>query len=227
MSQTHSNFKSYVDGINNAIDIYYEMWSPLERQTYVRKRTTPIESLYWNDDDLQKFTLRIEDIDRLYFYEMSSYPFRKIYEIVARVNPQGFYVQLYLKHYTQTQCDKNVSGLMYISENPNLFIKVIRHYERNTKYSLKRIMYTSLKSEGIHLKDEEEEVKEKTTSEYNDKIKKQPKKLCNLCYGAIYENNDILEEIYINQLPIVLKHDISRYIDVRDAMIDYNEYICR
>ena len=230
MNQTHPNFKSYVAGINNAIDMDYKMWSPLARQIYVRKRTTPHESLYWNDDALQNFTLRIEDIDRLYLFDVKTFRFGKVYEIVARLSsPLCIYVQLYVQHYTHSVIRhmkiKKFNGLMYISEDPNLFIKVIRQDERNTKYSLKRIMYTSLKNDSIHLADEEEE---ETASDYDDddKILHKPSKLCNMCYNVIYQNNDILEEIYINQLPIVLKQYIRKYIETKDAMIDYNDYLC-
>lgn len=102
MNQTHPNFKSYVHGIYNAKDIDYEMWLPLERQTYAIKRTTPQESLYWNDDVLQKFTIRVEDIDRLYNFNVKRNIFKKSYEIVARLSSHSIYVQLYLEHYTDS-----------------------------------------------------------------------------------------------------------------------------
>ena len=217
MNHTHPNFESYVAGINNAKDMDYEMWSPLERQTYVRKKTTPKESLQWNDEDLQNFTIRIKDIDRLYLFNMERFRFGKSYEIVARINPQPIYVQLNLQHYYQSIIfKKKVGGLMYISEDPNLFIKVIRQDE---KCSLKRIMYTSLKNEGIHLSEEDYDDDD---DDDDDKIK-QPPMLKDICYNTIYQNNDKLEEIYINQLPIVLKENIKRYIETRKAILDYNE----
>ena len=101
---------------------------------------------------LDNFEIFERDIDRLYFVKRKRYRYRpslgESYEIVARVNPLPKYVKLYIDGMYSSgvwRRKQENSGSIYISEDPNTFIKVIGQDETKEKkdnLSLKCIIYT-------------------------------------------------------------------------------------
>ena len=65
--KTHSDFKSVDPKVYNADTIYDYVGYALMYQYMLEKRTTPWEKDLWDYDQLQNFTIELEQVDRLYY----------------------------------------------------------------------------------------------------------------------------------------------------------------
>lgn len=61
------SFKSLVDGVTLLSHIEDKMQPALSYQYMFEKKTSPWEMSQWDQDELQQFTVKVTDIDRLYY----------------------------------------------------------------------------------------------------------------------------------------------------------------
>lgn len=203
--KTHSNFKSLDPSIRDATDIERKGHIALLFQYRYKKRTTPVEFLTW---DYQNLEINLELVDRLYYIKSGKIYyglFRNHFEMVGRM--QQFDEKSFIYFALTTTVDEKltaknnirnwdqIQGSIYYSQNPYLFMKVIL---KNCTFLNKDIIYNSLKQDG---------------KINNDNT---PTLLQNLCYETIYQNKDIFKRSnYTSLLPKSVVEKIDKYIQMR------------
>ena len=218
MLQTHPSFKSFNPNVKNAEEIDDYLHEALHYQHTFEKRTTPWEAQQWDYEELQRFNIDLEKIDRLYYIFYDSGVGGRNFQMIARMEKdeeQPIYVEMVAScDYTGFDCQG--SGYIFISKNANLFMKlVLAEAEKDVDKSL---IYDSLREDSIY-------VEEMDNYYYYDKfsnllLKKVPM-LKYICHEAIYQNRDVLYEYKI-LLPKILRESVLEFINTKDAIIAYN-----
>ena len=155
--------------------------------------------------ELESFKIVPEEIDRLYFIKHDEFYYQGVwkdeYYLLARINCydkicQNIYVEMIANcNGEEGFSNGGGSGTIYISFNPNIFIKVVL---RGLKGCNKMLVYNSLKDDGFDVKD--------------------TPNLQHLCYKIIYKYHNNL----LLLLPNSLKNGIEEFIKYQNAKIAYN-----
>ncbi|CAL4104759.1 unnamed protein product [Meganyctiphanes norvegica] len=94
-------FKSYVSGLNNQLDIQELLGNVLEYQSQFITKTSPWEESNWNKSELKSFSVDITRIDRLYCLNIHNIDDNtRAYEMSCRMDYNGtkVFAVLVVKH---------------------------------------------------------------------------------------------------------------------------------
>ena len=230
---THPDFKSADKRIRDANGINECLFNALYYQNeYDLRMTTPGEKHLWDKDELQKFEINLELIDRLYFIYSRDMVNDKIYEMICRMHYKGkpLYIEfhayhhmkfnpLYQPNHFRCRCNncKNIRcGKIFISRDVKLFMRLVL----KTHYDNEILIYNSLKEDGIEIEDQ---------WQYNDywryfpfKEKKIPT-LEYICHEFICKNKQKLESQFV-QLPKIIANSVEDFIRVDMAIDEYDRF---
>ena len=128
------DFQSFVPGVENVLDIKNVLGTVLSNPEKIVKKTTPVESEYWSADEIEHFTLNLEDVNRLYYlnsYTNSRYIYNSCHRIrmVGRMNYKN--KTIYFEFFYISDSDNYMFVIshqytyIYFSEDPFLFMNVI------------------------------------------------------------------------------------------------------
>nr|BDT63582.1 MAG: hypothetical protein [Pasiphaea japonica whispovirus] len=205
-------FKSTDPSVNSVWEIHDKIGYAIEYQHTFNKRTTPLEKSTWDEQELENFQLDVKCIDRLYYiYQFNDGVSGQEFEMAARMLYKGEHVYIQLEascDFTGFDCEGH--GIMFISKDANLFIKLIL-----TDKHPKGLIYQSLAEDGIEI-DQIDEYLWNTKYMYNH-----APRLKFLCHGAIYKNKNKLQH-YSSTLPDILKQSVDEYITFNEAKESYD-----
>lgn len=228
MIRTHPNFKTVVPSVNDAEGIDNCVGKALTYQFMFEKRTTPWEMKNWDYDELQKFVIIPEMIDRLYFIEEESNVGGSIYNLIVRVDYNGEFLYVELSASCDfTGFDCQGGGQIFISKDANLFMMLTLP----DKDCEKDLIYNFLAEDGIQVEMRYEQDKVYTYTSFPMFRENLPmlKFLCHvpmlkyLCHEAVYFNKDILQG-YASVMPKNLTDSLDDFIRTREAIIDYDNW---
>nr|BDT63581.1 MAG: hypothetical protein [Pasiphaea japonica whispovirus] len=206
-----SDFKSANPSVNSVCETYSICYA-IENQHMFNKRTTPLEKSTWGEQELKKFRFDVKSINRVYFiYHFDDGVSGHKFEMVARMLYKGEHVYVQLKascDFTGFDCEGH--GVMFVSKDANLFIKLIL-----TDKHPKGLIYQSLTEDGIEI-DQMDECSWNTKYMYCH-----APTLKFLCHKAIYKNKNKLQH-YSSTLPNVLKQSVDKYITFNEAKESYD-----
>ena len=124
--ETHPDFESMVSTIQSVQDIEDKIIDAFDFPNFFERKTTPWEIKTWNYDELQKITIDVEKIDRIYYTDFNRYEDSCDCELIFRIddNDKGpLYVQLeYSEGLSSNGFDDRSSGYMLISKHPEFFV---------------------------------------------------------------------------------------------------------
>ena len=154
--QTHPNFKSFVEDVQDAETIYEWVGYAISFQEHFDKTTTPSE-LYDNfeNDKLQNFKIDLEKIDRLYYINLDKEDNYKnefgdqTYHLIARMqynDESPIYVEIFAKDPYSHQ----IVGHIYVSRNVTAFMKHV--LSEKIRYN-NPLIYEFLREDGIYLEE--------------------------------------------------------------------------
>lgn len=230
----HPNFKSLVSGVSSSEDIlgFIESVHQREFEPWLNRETSPWETHLWdeNEDELRRFRIDVEKIDRLYSLKYISsgdcewlyltarleYKGSPIFlELIARegIAPQGlsfpevlddksFRICHYLKHSWR-------SGNIFVTRNPNLFTKVITLGAAELES-----FYESLREDGYHVDPQTEH--ERTPPSF---WRSSPSLLF-LSKAAVSKNWDKLGH-HLKEVPATLAASVEHFIKSRIAFAEH------
>ena len=210
--KTHPNFKSVVPEVRDAEAMNALLSEALIDQDEYEKKTTTWEAKHWDPEVLERFEIKLEKIDRLYFIDNNSD--NDCFAIMARLEYEE--ESLYVTMIAYYNCCF-IRGSIFITKDANIFIKVvipdIKLIIPSKEYIKKKsLIYSSFREDGIYVEDEEEE---------NHPAMGEPYTLKYLCHELIYENRYALLDYKII-LPKILARSVSDFIKTRIADIEYH-----
>ena len=147
-------FKSFDSRIKKATDIYNLVGEALQYQECFAKRTTPWEKQRWNDEQLEAFQIKPEQIDRLfainYYIDCNKFG-RRAYYMVARQKYKGGHVFVELNGVTYDDgfsCSLcTIKAEIFISEDSRYFMNLLA---RGKCYDQISLIEQSIAEERIH-----------------------------------------------------------------------------
>ena len=211
--KTHPDFQSADPEIKNANDMDDNLCEALMYQYMFEKRTNPWEMSRFDYDELQKFEIDLEKVDRLYHIYHNSDECGRQFELIARM--EQFYVELSANcDYTGFDCQGE--GVIFISTDPLVFMKTILTGTRSVN---KEALYELLEKDAISIRDE---VNDDIIQHENFLYGKKAPSLSYLCHQTIYQHKDELKE-HKELLPTRLKKGVTNFIKAKDGRIAYNE----
>lgn len=206
--ETHRNFKSIIPSVTSAEDMSEFIGLALSYQYMFDRRTSPWEMEHFEDNELEKFEIDLEKVDRLYYiYAYDDEAFGTKYEILARLDCQGksAYVNLVAScDFTGFECQGG--GYIYISFNANVFTKIMLndHHKRD-------LIYNSLANDGVNVEGQSEHDRLPACMWQSAPMLKY------LCHLAIYEHKDRLRHVYTEALPEVLINSIDEFLKLQET----------
>ena len=174
---THPHFKTVVPYITNVEGINNLVGTALDYQYMFHRKTTPLELKEWDYDELQKFEINLEIVDRLYYIKEDCHSNGSEFQLIVRMDYKGthLYVELAAScDYTGFDCVGG--GYIFVSRDADLFMKLVLEPQ-----CAKNLIYKSLAEDGIHAEAEEEE----SYSTYARLFIKNPPSLKYLYYEAL------------------------------------------
>ena len=207
----HRNFKSVDPNVYDAESMNYYVYEALIYQFMFERRTTPWEKDLWNYDELQAFTIKLEEVDRLYYIYYRSDVDGKEFKMVARVDHKGqsLYIEMNAScDFTGFDCEGQ--GCIFISSEANLFMKLI--------------MTSDLEVERISQSLEEDGIKMETLDQfdrYSHLGRRHVSMLMYLCHQTIYDHRDTLEK-HIVSLPKYFQNNVREFNRTQDAILSYD-----
>ena len=146
MSKYSVEFKSANPAIWSSSNIEFYIGTVLRNQYLFERRTTPHEVNQWNKCELDSFTIRYKQIDRLYYISVNSFNRKgKDCELIVRMKYKDgtdIYVHLTAGYY----CISNICdafeclyyGTIFISKDVKCFMKLILipFYDLDDEYEL-------------------------------------------------------------------------------------------
>lgn len=136
--QTHRNFQSLEPYIKNAQDIYNNIKQALIYQSIYNRTTTPQEIQTWDYEELQRITIDVEKIDRLYYMEYHYDNKVTECEIIIRMiykDNQYVFIKLYAS-FDWTNNKPEGTGDIFISRCPKFFATKIFYLKNVNKFIL-------------------------------------------------------------------------------------------
>ncbi|CAL4144584.1 unnamed protein product, partial [Meganyctiphanes norvegica] len=147
---THPAFRSAVSTINNTEDIDDLVGSALVYQHMFDRRTSPWEMQNWDYDELQKFKVKLNRVDRLYYiYHYDDEISSRSYEILVRMDYKEEKLFVHLAagcDFTGFDCQGG--GEIYITRNPNIFLKSVVGQNHNPS-----LIYNCLLEDGYRVEE--------------------------------------------------------------------------
>lgn len=212
--QTNANFKSFVPQVNDAESMDDFVGQALWYQYMFERKTSPWEMARWEDGELQKFQINLEDVDRLYFINsFNDNVSGSIFSLLIRMiyKEQKVFVELSAGcDYTGFECQGG--GDIFVTMNAKLFSKVII----STEYNME-LLYRALKEDGYDVDEQMDYDRSPVSSWHN------PPMLKFLCHLAINDNKERLQH-YKESLPKALVDSVSEFINIRDAIREYDSW---
>ncbi|KAK3889230.1 hypothetical protein Pcinc_006800 [Petrolisthes cinctipes] len=144
---THANFKSLVEGVTSAEAIWDRVGCALECERQFVHKTSPWEADLWEENALDRFTINLESIDRLYYINHENGVCDDNYELLARVEQKGRHLFVELIGGWFSDSKLTGGGEIFVGFNANLFLTTI-----STKVPNEQLLYKSLTEDG-HLKE--------------------------------------------------------------------------
>ena len=210
--KTHPNFKSFVPDVHNANAMNVYFWRAIYFQYEYEKRTSPWERKDWDEEELEDFEINLPDINRLYYFRYDD-SFKQEYDIIFRMDYKGHHLYVHLSTHITEVPRYDCPGGIYVSRDPNLFMKVIVLDMYN-----KNLIYQSLLAEGIHVEEPTEHFSVKRISWRNTPS------LMFLCCQTVYDHKKFLEKCYPRVLPEMISECVTDFIRTKDAKHDYDAW---
>ena len=237
--KTHPNFKSVIPDVCDAKTMQKYVGGVLSNQDLFDKRTTPWERKNWDEDELQKFEIDLQDIDRLYHIYHRNDEGGREYRLIGRIeyknkNKKNFRQPRCCRHrkkksqkqqqpptllYVELKASCNFTGfsweggigggVIFVSSDANLFMKIIVRFERE-----KHLIYKSLAEDGIEVEEQHE------YDLFSRMLWNNPPPLKYLCHEAVYLNKE-LYDYYPNLLPKILSESVTEFIKTEEAKLAY------
>ena len=210
-------FKSVKPEVKKADDIDDYVGEALSYQYQFEKRTSPWEAAQWDYDKLQAFKIDTNKVDRLYhIYNFDDGVGDRDFELIVRLEHEGrpLYVELSAGcDYTGFDCQG--SGIIFVSRDANLFMKLVLKQVRN-----KDVIYESLRADGIQV---DEEYYEYSNNCSRMLINSAPM-LKYLCHQAIYDEISRSGALqgYQTVLPKILAESVTDFIRTEEAKRHYD-----
>ncbi|UHB41753.1 hypothetical protein MrNuV_ORF030 [Macrobrachium rosenbergii nudivirus] len=203
-----ATFKSLNPEITNTTDIEDIFSEALCYQDMFEHKTSPWEMKNWEYEELEKFQLDPNTIDRVYYSSFNDDVFGRNFNLICRMvyKDAPLYVELIAScDYTGFDCQGG--GSIFVSRDANIFINVCMSNDWN-----KEPIYQSLEEDGIYINKE-------LAAENNPCVRFQnrsPAMLKYLCHQTIYKNKTTLEP-YIGELPKLLADSVIEFIKYHEA----------
>ncbi|XP_069957189.1 uncharacterized protein [Cherax quadricarinatus] len=174
------------------------------------RRTSPWEMDLWGEGELQRFKVDLEKMDHLYDIHCSS---GGDYGLLLRMAYKGRPIFVEMVGYCSiSDLDPYVGGYMYITFNANLFANIIRERRYNKDHIL-----SLLQKDGYCIPNRESDF-----SPVN--LWQNPPRLMFLCHLTIRTHKDHLKH-YPEILPRSLTESLNEFINISEAIEDYNKWI--
>nr|BDT62623.1 MAG: hypothetical protein [Metapenaeus ensis majanivirus] len=206
--------KSVDPSIKTADDIENIVGEALYHQGYLDKRTSPWEINYWPENELERFNIKADAVDRVYdigavecFYDIrftGSNESSKIYELMVRVIYKGKFVYANLR----AICKKDIwerkkgiwEGEIYVTLDANIFWKSMvsscHEYDK---------IWKMMNEDGFHMEQH---------SEFD---------LLPSSHMKVYYEGEKLQELANHQLPNVLAKSVRDNIQVEGTKKHYTK----
>lgn len=97
MVATHPQFRSFDPEIQDAETIEFHLGKALTHQMMFDKRAPPWELSQWADGELDRFQIKLSQVDRLYYFEHIDDENGQVFVMVARMNYKGRHVFVELR----------------------------------------------------------------------------------------------------------------------------------
>ena len=251
--KTHPNFKSVIPDVCDAKTMQKYVGGALAYQYMFDKRTTPWERKNWDEDELQKFEIDLQDIDRLYHIYRRSDEGGSEYRLIGRMEYKNLKKKKTFRHSYQPRCccrrhrphrgcslcshrqkkpqkqqkpptllyiELKAScdftgflcqggGVIFISSDANLFMRIILRFERE-----KHLIYKSLAEDGIEVEEQQE------YDLFSRMFWNNPPSLKYLCHEVVYLNKEFYD-FCLNLLPKILFESVREFIKTEEAKIAY------
>ncbi|CAL4088240.1 unnamed protein product [Meganyctiphanes norvegica] len=215
LEESPATFKSLVPTINNIDNIEELVGYALIYQYMFVKRTSPWEMQSWDYNELENFKVDLNKVDRLYYIEhFDDSVNSRTYEILVRMDYRGEHIFVRLSagcDFTGFDCQGD--GEIYITRNPNIFLKSIVDRHHNPS-----LIYQNLLEDGYRVEE---------PSEFD----LTPRHLWNsvpmlkfLTHQAIHEHRDHLRH-YPQVLPTVLTDSVTEFIQVQETRSHHDELV--
>nr|BDT62996.1 MAG: hypothetical protein [Trachysalambria curvirostris nimavirus] len=208
---THEDFKSICTDITSADDVSNKIGYALVHQYMFDRRTSPWEMGHF--EDLEKFEIDLEKVDRLYFIHSYNDVSGSEFEILARMDyrDEKAYVHL-IASCDFTGFDCQGGGCIYVSLSANVFTKVMLDSRHNPD-----AIYQMLREDGIAV---EEQLEYDRLSRWRWSSAPMLKYLCHM---AISKNKDTLRNVYKHCLPRILAESLDEFIRIQECKEAFDE----
>ncbi|KAK3887342.1 hypothetical protein Pcinc_008606 [Petrolisthes cinctipes] len=122
---THANFKSLVEGVTSAKAIWDRVGCAFQCERQFDRKTSPWEADLWEEKALDRFTINLESIDRLYYINHEN-GVCDTYELLARVEHKGRHLFVELRGGCRfSDSELTGGGEIFVGFNANLFLRNI------------------------------------------------------------------------------------------------------
>ena len=204
-------FKSYVPGVITHNDIRERVGYALGYQYMFERKIllSPREMSQWDPCELQRFTIDVDRIDRLYQLESEhDVSGGSLYSMLARMEDSRVFVELSAGwDYTGFPICRG-GGAIYLIANPNLFGMLMNWPHRKMER-----LYQCLAEDGYQL--------DESPLSYPSLSHAPTLKF--LCHLAVYKYKDQLQH-YKRVLPTILKESVTEFIYTREAINHYANF---
>ena len=213
MIATHPHFKSIVPNVSDALTIQFKLMNGFcfaDEYTYY-KRTPPWELSQWANGELERFKIKLEQVDRLYQLNIIDNEDWLGVEMVARLNYEGrhIFVKIHVNNYI-TACQCVGDCIILISTDADSFMRTVITSEYQGD-----LVQKSLAEDGIFIQ---------SPTEYDHcdmKFWKSVPNLKYLCHHNIFANQTKLRN-YANVLPKILTKSIDDFIKMKSTKKFYD-----
>ena len=212
--KTHYDFRSIDVSITTANDMADHVGYALSYQHMFDCRTSPWEMENFKDDDLQRFKVNLEKVDRLYYiHHYDDGISSREYEILARMDygDKKAYVNV-IASCDFTGFDCQGGGYIFVSFNANVLTKIMLNRRHDHE-----AIYRSLAEDGLTVEEQ---------SEY-DQVSafrwQSVPMLKYLCHVKISDRKNNLSQIYMKLLPKVLADSVEEFIKLKETKEAFDE----
>ena len=205
-------FKSVYPEISCPNDIDELIGTSFQFQHMFDKRTTPWEISHWDNDELMKFEIDPDKIDRLYYIYYSDHGESEYHShLIARVvyKNRPLYVEL-VANCGYTGFDDGGTGRIYISWNANVFMKTVLTDECPID-----LIYDLLEADGVKV-----DRISKYDTMWRMKFTNNVPVLKFLCTRTV-SDSQMPENHYRSVLPPILADGICDYVNTEAARYAY------
>lgn len=208
-------FKSAIATVSKVDDIEEMVGYALIYQYMFVKRTSPWEMQTWDYHELEIFKVDLNKIDRLYYIDhFDDSVNSKTYEILIRMNYNNEKIFVRLSagcDFTGFDCQGG--GEIYITRNPNIFLKSIVDQYHNPL-----LIYKHLLEDGYSV-EEPSEFDLTPRHQWNS-----VPMLKFLTHQTVYDNRSNLGH-YPQVLPSMLSNSVTEFIQVQETRHHHDDFL--